>query len=122
MAVEYKEKRRYPRYPLDTGVRIHQEVGGGGFWGTLSDISLGGCYVYTFSPLPVNQAVVLAIKSNDKEINVSGRVVSSHPGVGMGVAFSTFVTPDSEGKLKSLIDHLASQPRTSSQAMGVFHN
>jgi len=122
MAVEYKEKRRHPRYPLDTGVRIHQEVAGGGFWGTLSDISLGGCYVYTFSPLPIGQSVVLAIKSNDKEINASGRVVSSHPGVGMGVAFSAFVTAESETKLKALIDHLASQPKTSSQSMGVFHN
>jgi hypothetical protein len=122
MAVEYTEKRRYPRYPLDTGVRIHQEVGGGGFWGTLSDISIGGCYIYTFSPLPVNQAVVLAIKADDKEINVSGKTVSSHPGVGMGVAFGGFVTTDSEAKLKALIDHLASQPRSATQEIGIFHN
>jgi hypothetical protein len=122
MAVEYTEKRRYPRYPLDTGVRIHQEVGGGGFWGTLSDICIGGCYIYTFSPLPVNQAVVLAIKSGDKEINVSGKTVSSHPGVGMGVAFNTFVTPDSQATLKALIDHLASQPKSTMGTMGVFHN
>jgi|SRR5215471_7097034 len=122
MAVEYKEKRKHPRYPLDTGVRIHQEVGGGGFWGTLSDISLGGCYIYTFSPLAISQTVVLAIKSNDKEINATGRVVSSHPGVGMGVAFSTFVTAESESKLKALIDHLASQPKSTAPEMGIFHN
>ncbi len=122
MAVEYAVKRRHERYPLDTGVRIHQEVGGGGFWGTLSDISIGGCYIYTFSPLPVNQAVVLAIKANDKEINVSGKTVSSHPGVGMGVAFSGFVTPDSEAKLKALIDQLASRPKSTTEAIGIFHN
>ena len=120
MAVEYTEKRRYPRYPLDTGVRIHQEVGGGGFWGTLSDISVGGCYIYTFSPLPVNQAVVLAIKADDKEINVSGKTVSSHPGVGMGVAFSCFTNPDGEQVLNSSVTLLASKPRTN-KALGVFH-
>jgi len=121
MAVEYTEKRRHPRYPLDTGVRIHQEVGGGGFWGTLSDISLGGCYIYTFSPLPVGQGVVLSIKAEGKEINVSGKTVSSHPGVGMGVAFTGFVQPESADRLQALLGHLASQPKTA-QAIGVFHN
>jgi PilZ domain len=120
MAVEYKEKRRHPRYALDTGVRIHQEQGGGGFWGTLSDISIGGCYIYTFSPLAVNQGVVLAIKANDKEISVSAKTVSSHPGVGMGVAFGSFVTPDSEARLKALIDQLASRPKSTTEPIGVF--
>src|SRR6516162_8470997 len=110
MAVEYKQQRRFPRYACDTGLLIHLEKGNGGFWGTLSDISAGGCYIYTFSPLAVNQSVILAIKAHDKEISVSGKTVSSHPGVGMGVAFGSFITPDSEVRLKALIDHLASQP------------
>ena len=120
MAEEFKERRRYPRYPCDTGVRIHLEKNTGGFWGTLSDISFGGCYIYTFSPLPVGQNVVLVIKADGKEINVGGTIVSSHPGVGMGIAFSNFVHEDGETKLKSYIAHLASQPK-SQQVQGVFH-
>ncbi|SRR5260370_11646290 len=120
MAVEYKVQRRFPRYPCDTGVLIHLEQGNAGFWGTLSDISIGGCYVYTFSPLVVGQEVVLEIKANGKEISVAGKTVSSHPGVGMGVAFSRFVNTEGEQVLKSFIAHLASQPKTK-EALGVFH-
>jgi hypothetical protein len=118
--VEYKDKRRYPRYTCDTGVRIQLEKTNGGFWGTLSDISYGGCYIYTFSPLPLGQAVSLAIKADGKEINVDGTTVSSHPGVGMGIAFGGFGNGDGESKLKSYIAHLACQPK-SQQVQGVFH-
>lgn len=120
MAVEYTERRRFPRYPCDTGVLIHLEEGNGGFWGTLSDISIGGCYIYTFSPLGVGQVVVLEIKASGKEINIAGKTVSSHPGVGMGVAFTQFRNADGEQILKSYIAHLASQPKAK-QGLEVFH-
>ncbi|MGC2696743.1 MAG: PilZ domain-containing protein [Candidatus Angelobacter sp.] len=119
MAVEYTEKRRYPRYVCDTGVRVHPETGNAGYWGTVGDISLGGCYIFTFSPLPAGQVVTLAIKVNDKEINLAGKTVSSHPGVGMGIAFNGFTREDAEDCLKSFVAHLASQPKKDS--MVVFH-
>lgn len=119
MAVEYKEKRMHPRYPCDTGVRIQAESGGAGYWGTVGDISLGGCYVFTFSPLPTGQAVTLAIKANDKEINLAGKTVSFHPGVGMGIAFQGFTQEDAEAQLKSFLSQLAAQPKKDS--MVVFH-
>jgi PilZ domain len=120
MATDYKEKRRFTRYPCDTGVLIHLEQGGGGFWGTLSDICIGGCYIYTFSPLPVGQAVQLAIKANGKEISVKGTTVSSHPGVGMGVSFTRFINLECEKTLKAYVAELASRPKDS-QVTGVFH-
>jgi hypothetical protein len=119
MAVEYKERRRFPRFVCDTGVRIHPEIGNTGYWGTVGDISLGGCYVFTFSPLPVGQIVTLAIKANDKEINVAGKTVSSHPGVGMGIAFNGFTQEDAEERLKAFVQQLASQPKK--ETMVVFH-
>src|ERR1051326_8708580 len=119
MAVEYKEKRRHPRYPCDTGVRIHPESGSAGYWGTVGDISIGGCYVFTFSPLPVGVAVTVAIKANDKEINLAGKIVSSHPGVGMGIAFGRFIQEDAEERLKTFVQQLAAQPRKENAV--VFH-
>ncbi|HEU4414064.1 MAG TPA: PilZ domain-containing protein [Candidatus Angelobacter sp.] len=119
MAVEYKEKRRYPRYVCDTGVRVHPEIGNAGYWGTVGDISMGGCYIFTFSPLPAGQMVTLAIKANEKEINLAGRTVSSHPGVGMGVAFNGYTQEDAEECLKMFVAHLASQPKKDSTV--VFH-
>jgi hypothetical protein len=119
MAAEYQEKRRFPRFVCDTGVRVHPETGNTGYWGTVGDISLGGCYVFTFSPLPVGQVVTLAIKANDKEINVAGKTVSSHPGVGMGIAFSGFTQEDAEERLKGFVQQLANQPKK--ESMAVFH-
>lgn len=120
MATEYNPQRRFPRYACDTGVLINLEEGTGGFWGTLSDICLGGCYIYTFSPMPVGQSLELAIKASGKEIGVKGKTVSSHPGVGMGVAFTNFINLECEETLKSYIAELASRP-TNNQVTGVFH-
>jgi hypothetical protein len=116
MAVEYKERRRFPRFVCDTGVRVHPKIGNGGYWGTVTEISLGGCYVFTFSPLPVGQAVTLDIKANDNEINVTSKTVSSHPGIGMGIAFNGFTQEDAEERLKGFVQHLASQPNKESRA------
>ena len=121
MAVEYKERRRFPRFVCDTGVRIHPEIGNAGYWGTVGDISLGGCYVFTFSPLPVGQVVTLAIKANDKEINVAGKTVSSHPGVGMGIAFNGFTQEDAEERLKSFVPAFG-QPAEEGNAGGISLN
>jgi Tfp pilus assembly protein PilZ len=120
MATEYKERRRYPRYPCDTGVRVRPEKTSAGYWGTLADISLGGCYIYTFSPLPVGQIVTLIVKINDAEVDVAGKVVSTHPGVGMGVAFAGFVHEDGEEQLKGYLSQLAAQPRPK-DTVAVFH-
>src|SRR5260370_11190344 len=109
---EFTEKRMFPRYPCDTGVQIRVGEGSGGFWGTVSDISFGGCYVYTFSPLPLGQDVWLTIKANGVEINVTGRIVSSHPGGRMGIAFNRFSPKNGEQNLQHYFKHPASLPPT----------
>src|SRR5260370_36253768 len=109
---EFTEKRMFPRVPVDTGVQLPVGEGSGGFWCTVSDISFGGCYVYTFSPLPLGQDVGLTIKANGVEINVTGRIVSSPPGVGMGIAFNGFSQKDGEQSLKTHLNHPASLPQT----------
>ena len=104
------DRRRHPRYSCDVGVQIReQKATGGGYWGTLADISLSGCYVYTFSPLPNGKSVLLQIKAGDSVLAVNGNVVTSHPGVGMGVEFTGFPHPDGTKHLKGMIASLESQ-------------
>jgi hypothetical protein len=103
MADQSKERRRHPRYACDVGVQVRPERSGGGYWGTLADISLGGCYVYTFSPLNVGTVLSLTLRTGEHEILAAGNVVTSHPGVGMGVEFIAFPTPEGDSGLKSFI-------------------
>jgi len=101
------ERRKYPRYACEVGVEIRTGDATSGYWGTLADICLGGCYVNTFSPLPAGTAVVLMIKSDAAQICVAGRTVTSHPGLGMGIEFSGFVESSDQSQLNSLIAKLA---------------
>ena len=111
MASEFNERRHHPRYPCDTGVQFYAEKATFGSWGTVSDISLSGCYVYTFAPLATGQIVTLIIEMRETEVDVCGRIVSSHPGVGMGVEFTHFIHEDGEERLKSYLAHLANPPK-----------
>jgi len=54
---------------------------------TLTDLSLGGCYLKTISPFPQGTRVILATKSADLELRAGGLVRVSHPEFGMGVEF-----------------------------------
>jgi hypothetical protein len=107
MPTEYAIQRKHPRYSCDVGVQIRSEKTQSGNWGALADISLGGCYVNSFSPLPPDSTVILRVKSSDAEINISGKVVTCHPGVGMGIQFSRFITRDDEARLRGLVRALA---------------
>lgn len=108
--MSFVEKRSHVRYVCDGGVEVRTEGTAAGFWGTLTDISLGGCYVQTFSPLTAGTRLTLRIQTKLNEFRCKGSVQASHPGVGMGVLFTDF----DEGQrplLEALIKSLAESSR-----------
>ncbi|MBZ5523526.1 MAG: PilZ domain-containing protein [Acidobacteriia bacterium] len=107
MAVIYKVQRKYARYRCEVGVQVRTENAKNGYWGALADVSLGGCYVNTFSPLPPGTGVMLRLQANDAEIHLTGVIVTCHPGVGMGVEFKRFTTREDESRLKGMVGVLA---------------
>lgn len=54
---------------------------------TLTDLSLGACYLTTNSPFPRGTRVTLSIKAADLEVRAGGVVLAAHPEFGMGVEF-----------------------------------
>jgi CheY-like chemotaxis protein len=54
---------------------------------TLTDLSLGGCYLKTISPFPKGTRVILSIKTAHLSLRAGGVVRISHPEFGMGVEF-----------------------------------
>jgi c-di-GMP-binding flagellar brake protein YcgR len=53
----------------------------------LSDISEGGCYVEMPSPLSGQSGVEILVRTADTKLRITGQVLTTHPGFGMGVRF-----------------------------------
>ncbi len=73
--------------------------------GTVTDVSLTGCYVAMMMPLAVNDRVVVMLDINGTEIRTAAEVRTSHPGVGMGLKFRDLTETD-RSSLRALIPRL----------------
>lgn len=71
----------------------------------VDDVSLSGCFVNTYGPVEIGEAVDLSIRRRSGEwLLLRGHVATYHHGVGFGIAF-TDMTKEKE---KALIDLIAS--------------
>jgi len=75
----------------------------------LTDISLGGCYVATESPLPEYAGATLQLKAGRLEVEAQGIVRVMHPGFGMGIEFASS-TPEQTEHVRHFIALLTGQP------------
>jgi hypothetical protein len=82
-----EERRRYQRYTCIQDVQVFVSGAEFALFGTLTDISLGGGYVETMSPLPLGSQVELLVAENEQPLRIRGTVVVSQQGMGMAVAF-----------------------------------
>jgi len=105
--VRPKEARSHPRYAWNAGVEVAGELSDTGYWATLNDISLTGCYVHTASPAAVGSTVKLTIKGGEYVIRVWGEARTSDPALGMGVRFTEFVNTSDHDHLRSLVSRLS---------------
>jgi len=73
--------------------------------GTVSDVSLSGCYVEVMTPLNVRDKVVLTLNINETQIRTPAEVRTSHPGMGMGLKFVD-MTEMARSSMRALIFRL----------------
>jgi hypothetical protein len=80
------EQRKHPRYRCQNSVEIHSDTGAS-FWGTVADLSLGGCYVEM--PLPLQPGTQLKVGIWIGTAKVQAKAVVAHrtPGLGVGLKF-----------------------------------
>jgi hypothetical protein len=90
------DRRQFARHSCRIEAQVTIENGSISFPGTVTDISLGGCYVEMLAPLPVESLVGLSLKPGDTTLHLSGKVRSSQTGLGMGVAFTGMSPADYE--------------------------
>lgn len=94
-----KERRQFPRRMCAIEAQLTADGQSVGIPVKITDISLGGCYIEMFSPLPRNSLAELSLKLDESTVHISGKVRSSQTGFGMGIAF-TSIGPEDFEKLK----------------------
>lgn len=84
-----KDKRKFRRHRISFPIEIRdgQSVGSGNS-ATTADMSAGGCYVETRTPLPVREKVTISFWLNSERVQTTAVVRTSDGGVGMGIEFT----------------------------------
>lgn len=78
----------------------------------ITDISLGGCYISMITPIAVESKITLALWVDKKtKIWVDGIVISSNPGLGMGIKFLNVPRRTVEEMIR-LMEHVAEEQFT----------
>ena len=110
------EKRRSPRFRCTGSVALTPDATETRMWGTLTDISLRGCYVEMSSTLPVDTKVELVMDASGFRIRAKGIVRISYPGLGMGILI-TELDPAQRQSLDELLAALAATANVSSSQL-----
>jgi hypothetical protein len=100
-----KSRRKEARYRTSGGAKVQEPGAGAAQWTMLHDISLGGCYVETSTPLRQGARVEVAVHAGDIQIVAKGEVTLVDRMVGMGVRF-TELSPLNRQRLERLVTHL----------------
>ena len=108
----WKELRQSPRLRCSGNVKFRTEGSDLPMWGTLTDISLHGCYVEMNTTFPIDTKVDLVLKSFGIRIEARGTVRTSYPFLGMGICFAE-IEPEQEVQLKQLLDALTGRSAVS---------
>jgi DNA-binding NarL/FixJ family response regulator len=72
----------------------------------LTDLSSGGCYLEVPLPFPQGSTVEIVVRTYEMKLSLRGKVLASHPGFGMGIAFE-LKTKDEQASVKKLTDFVA---------------
>ena len=84
----FVERRQGPRYQFTATVELVDLKSRTRVQARTSDLSLGGCYIDSTSPLPVDTTVKMRLTQENRSFEVEARVVYALAGMGMGLAFT----------------------------------
>jgi hypothetical protein len=109
----WKERRQSPRLRCSGSAEFRTEASDVRIWGTVTDVSLHGCYVEMNTTFPLGTKVDLVLKSFGIRIETPGEVRVSYPFLGMGICFAD-TQPVQQLHLKDLLTALAGRSAVSS--------
>jgi hypothetical protein len=111
-SVAWKERRQSPRLRCSGSAEFRTEASDVRIWGTVTDVSLHGCYVEMNTTFPIGTKVDLVLKSFGIRIETPGTVRASYPFLGMGISFAE-IEPVQQLHLKDLLAALAGRSAVS---------
>lgn len=99
------ERRAHPRFRCQNKVELHIE-GGPSYWGTVADLSLGGCYIEMPIPLNAGTKLKMGIWIEQSKVLMDGEVAHRTPGLGIGVRFKSISDLDLD-RVRMFLDQLS---------------
>jgi hypothetical protein len=108
----WKERRQSPRLRCSGSAEFRVEGNDARMWGTVTDVSLHGCYVEMNTTFPVGTKAALGLESFGIRIETPGTVRASYPFLGMGICFAE-IGPVQQVQLKQLLVALAGRSAVS---------
>lgn len=88
------EHRRYPRGNITVAVTAIEPQSQTELQSHTSDLSRGGCYLDTMSPLPAGTEIFLCLTMDGSSFHAKARVIHSQAGIGMGLSFTELAPED----------------------------
>ncbi|MFY9558925.1 MAG: PilZ domain-containing protein [Terriglobales bacterium] len=101
-----KERRRSPRFGCAGSVEFKAEGSDVRMWGTMTDVSLHGCYVEMSTTFPVGTKVDLILEALGIRVRAQGTVRVSYPFLAMGIRLME-IEPGQQVQLEQLLSALA---------------
>jgi hypothetical protein len=109
------ERRGADRHPFIAAADVIDIASGTRFSTRTTDLGPGGCFVDTLVPFDAGSKVRVSIREGQTRFEVTGLVVYSQAGVGMGIAFDT-LRPDQRKALAAWLGEEVDQHADDLQA------
>jgi hypothetical protein len=90
------DRRQAPRMKCSTSIQLHPDGHAAPIWGKALDLSDGGCFVEMTMPLPRGTRVKITLWLNQLKLSLTGKVVNSRPGFGVGIQFTEILPRDAD--------------------------
>jgi hypothetical protein len=99
------DRRVHPRLKCTNSVEIYPAGAPAPIRSRTSDISLGGCFLEMPNPLPKGTQIRIALWVKEFKLWANGEVVTSTPGFGIGIKF-TSITEQDRNQLKQFLESM----------------
>jgi hypothetical protein len=111
------EHRKHSRFRCQNSVEVHLKEGAS-FWGTVTDLSLGGCYVEIPIPLQPGTPLRVGIWLGETKAWAEAQVAHKTPGMGIGLKFIEISDQDLD-QVRRYLGGLAPLAQKAGRSLGV---